>query len=156
MQIASSVALSRLIAQQRAIDVTAANIANTTTTGYRGARIGFSDWLMRQTGQPPGGGTVAYAQPPATWRDPRVGALTHTGNPLDLAIGSNGYFTVQTATGPRLTRAGHFELSSTGSVVDGSGNALLDDAGKPLQLSPSDTMLTVAGDGTISSENGTH
>ncbi len=154
MQTASSVALSRLISQQRALDVTAANIANATTTAYRGERLGFSDWLVRQTGQPPGGGTVAYAQPPTTWRDPRTGPLTHTGNPLDLAIGSNGYFTVQTANGPRLTRAGHFELSNTGNIVDADGDALLNDSGQPLQLSPADTALSIAGDGTLSSENG--
>jgi len=154
MQTASSVALSRLIAQQRAMDVTAANIANANTPGYRGERIAFASWLVRQTGQSPGGGSMAYAQSPSTWRDPATGPLTHTGNPLDLAIGSNGFFTVQTANGPRLTRGGHFELSNTGNIVDSSGNALLDDSGKPVQLSPADTRLSVAGDGTISSENG--
>jgi flagellar basal-body rod protein FlgF len=153
MEIASSVALSRLIAQQRALELSAANIANATTPGYRAQRLQFSDWLVRQPAQA-GGGTVAYAQAPATWRDPRTGPVTHSGNPLDLAIGSNGFFTVQTPGGPRLTRAGHFEVSSTGNIVDPAGNALLNDTGQPLQLSTSDTSITVAGDGTIGSENG--
>ena len=154
MQTASSVALSRLIAQQRALEVTAANIANATTPGYRGEHLQFSDWLMRQSGQTPGSGTVAYAQSPATWRDPRIGPLTHTGNPLDLAIGSNGFFSVQTSNGVRLTRAGHFELSASGDIVDAQGDALLDANGHPLQISTADTTLTVGGDGTIASENG--
>jgi len=80
--------------------------------------------------------------------------VTHSGNPLDLAIGSNGFFTVQTPNGPRLTRAGHFEVSSTGNIVDPAGHALLNDAGQPLQLSTADTTLSVGGDGSISSENG--
>ena len=154
MQTASSVALSRMIAQQRALEVTAANIANATTPGYRTQHLQFADWIARQSGQTPGDGTVAYAQAPATWRDPRVGPLTHTGNPLDLAIGSNGFFTVQTANGPRLTRAGHFELSANGNIVDAQGDALLDTNGQPLQISTDDTTLTDAGDGTIASENG--
>jgi flagellar basal-body rod protein FlgF len=61
---------------------------------------------------------------------------------------------VQTANGPRLTRAGHFELSANGNIVDAQGDALLDANGRPLQISTADTTLTVAGDGTIASENG--
>jgi len=156
MQNATSIALSRLIAQQRALDVTATNIANANTPGYRSERMVFSDWLMKQTapGQPPGSGTVAYAQDRATYRDPRQGPLSHTGNPLDLAIGTDGFFTVQTPNGPRLTRAGHFELSPGSGIVDDQGDALLDSNGQKLQLSTADTTITIAGDGTISSENG--
>ena len=31
---------------------------------------------------------------------------------------------------------------------------MLDNNGQPIQLSPTDTQITIAGDGTISSENG--
>ena len=61
---------------------------------------------------------------------------------------------MQAPGGQRLTRAGHFELSPTGGIVDGQGEALLDNNGRPLQITPSDTVLTVAADGTLSSENG--
>ena len=156
MQNATAIALSRLTAQERAMDVTAVNIANASTPGYRGERMAFSDWLVKQTapGLPPGSSPIAYTQDRATYRDPRQGTLTHTGNPLDLAIGSDGFFTVQAPNGPRLTRAGHFELSPTGSIVDEQGNALLDTNGQPLQLTPADTEISIAGDGTLSSENG--
>jgi flagellar basal-body rod protein FlgF len=81
--------------------------------------------------------------------------MTRTGNPLDLAIGeSDGFFTVQTANGPRLTRAGHFELSAAGSIVDADGNALLDTAGRPIQVAPADGAVSVTGDGTVSGRNG--
>ena len=151
-----SIALSRMVAQQRAIDVTAGNIANSTTAGFQGERVIFSDWLVKQdaAGQPPGGRTVAYAQDRATYRDTRPGPQTQTGNPLDLAIGVDGFFSVQSPRGPRLTRSGHFELSATGSIVDGDGNALLDTAGQPMQVGPTDGTLTVTADGSISSVNG--
>jgi flagellar basal-body rod protein FlgF len=156
MQNSTSIALARLVAQQRALDVTATNIANANTPGFRSERMAFSDWLVKQqsAGQPPGSGTTVYAQDRGTYRDPQQGPLQHTGNPLDLALGANGFFTVQAPNGPRLTRAGHFELSSTGAIVDEQGNALLDSNGRPLQLAPADTTITVAGDGTISSQNG--
>ena len=41
-----------------------------------------------------------------------------------------------------------------GTIADASGNALLDTNGRPMQVSPADTQITIAGDGTLSSENG--
>lgn len=156
MQNITSIAASRLIAQQRALDVAADNIANANTPGYKAVRVQFSDWLSRQTGAatPRGGAIIAFTQDRATWRDLQPGPLSHTGNPLDLAITSAGYFTVSTPQGPRLTRAGRFGLLPDGTIADAAGNALLNTTGQPIQLSPTDTRITVAGDGTLSSENG--
>jgi flagellar basal-body rod protein FlgF len=156
MQTATDIALSRLVAQQRAMDVTATNLANLGTPGFKAERTLFADWLSRQTGtdSPPGGKTVAYTQDRATYRSQTEGALTHTSNPFDLAITGAGFFTLQTKQGPRLTRAGRFELQPDGTVGDIEGNALLDNTGQPIQLSPADTDIQVAGDGTISSQNG--
>jgi flagellar basal-body rod protein FlgF len=151
----SNIALSFLVAQTRAMDVTAANLANTTTPGYRAERMLFSDWLSRQHGgTPPGGGTIVFTQDRATYRDRQAGQISQTANPLDLAISGDGFFTVLAPGGPRLTRAGHFTLGQDGTVVDEQGNALLDTAGKKVQLATADTRITVASDGTISSENG--
>ena len=91
----------------------------------------------------------------ATWRDQAEGPLQHTGNPLDLAIGGEGFFTVDTPRGPRLTRAGRFTAQGDGTISDTQGNALLDTAGQKLRISPADINLTVTADGAISSENGT-
>lgn len=150
MQNTTSIALSRLTAQQRAMDVTATNIANAGTPGYRGARILFSDWLMRAEQ----GDKIAFTQDRATYRDTSQGPINHTNNPLDIAIAGDGYFTVDTPRGPRLTRGGHFELNGDGGIIDGQGNQLLDTAGNPLRLATADTHVTISPDGTISSENG--
>ena len=84
-----------------------------------------------------------------------AGTLRHTGNPLDIALGNpDGWLTVQTPRGPRLTRAGHFQLSAAGAIVNEDGDALLDTTGRPLQTSPADTVLLIAGDGTLSSATG--
>ena len=154
MDTISAVALSRLVAQQRATDVAATNMANAATPGYRAERTVFSDWLSKTAGAGPGQ-TVAYTQDRATYRDPQPGPLQHSGNPLDLAITGDGYFSVQTENGVRLTRAGHFMLNNTGNIVDPSGNALLNATGQPLQLAPTDSALTVSGNGALSSANGT-
>ena len=156
MDIPTSIAASRLVAQERAMDVTANNLANANTPGYKLARVQFSDWLSKQTGvdAPRGGKTIAYVQDRATWHDYQAGALTQTANPLDLAITKDGFFTVDTKNGPRLTRDGRFGLMPDGRLADASGNSVLDTNGKPIQFSPNDTHITIAGDGTVSTENG--
>src|SRR3974390_2776326 len=99
MDIASTVAASRLAVQQRALEVVATNIANANTPGYKAERVQFSDWLSNQSGTtaPPGDKSIAYVQDRATWREQQLGTITHTGNPFDLAITGDGYFTVGTS-----------------------------------------------------------
>ena len=156
MNIASLIAASRLVAQERAIAVTGVNLANANTPGFQASRVQFSDWLNPQPGARalPGERRIAYTQDRATWREPRRGAISQTGNPFDLALQNDGYFTVATAAGPRLTRDGRFGPLPDGTIGDSAGNTLLDTNGAPLRLAPTDTHVTIAGDGTVSSENG--
>ncbi len=152
MDLNSSIATSRLVAQQRAMDVTANNIANANTPGFKRSRVQFADWLSRQAGSdvPPGGSAIAFTQDRATWRDTKPGALSHTGNTYDLALPGDGYFTVRTARGPRLTRDGRFGPMPDGTLADSAGNPLLDTNNQPIRIPPGVTQITIAGDGTIS------
>src|SRR6185312_7646828 len=154
MELPTYVALSRLAAQQRAMDVTAANLANASTPGFKASRMLFTDWLSSQTGtnSPRGERSVAFTQDRATYREQAPGTLQQTGNPLDLAISGEGYFTVSTPQGPRLTRAGRFSPLADGTIGDSDGNSVLDSAGQKIRLSPTDTRLTIAADGTVSGE----
>lgn len=156
MNIASLVAASRLTAQERAIEVTANNLANVNTPGFQASRVKFADWLHPQPGGRalPGERQIAYTQDRATWRDTQAGAVTHTGNPFDLALQGEGYFTVATPRGPRLTRDGRFGPLPDGAIGDSAGNKLLDVNGQPIQIAATDTKITISGDGTVSSENG--
>src|ERR1700710_2300064 len=156
MDVTTALAASRLVAQQRAIDITANNIANANTPGYRTERVQFSDFVDKQTGTkpPPGVKTISYTQDRATYRESQPGSITHTGNPYDLALSGDGYFTVSTQAGPRLTRDGRSAPLSDGTLENSSGNAVLDSNGKPIQIASTDTRVTIAGDGTVSTENG--
>ena len=157
MENATTIALSRLVAQTRGMDVTANNLANVGTPGFRSERVMFSDWLVKQSAATlpaPGGGVIAYTQDRATYRSREPGAVVHTANALDLAIAGDGFFTVLASGGPRLTRSGHFERGPDGTIMDASGFPLLDTTGKKLQLAAADTVITVAANGTISSQNG--
>jgi flagellar basal-body rod protein FlgF len=157
MNNATDIALSRLTAQMRAMDITANNLANMSTPGYRAERMVFADWLSPQsrTTSPRGDTQLAFTQDRATYRERAEGSLTQTGNPLDLALSGDGFFTVQTANGTRLTRAGRFTLQANGTITDEAGNALLDTNGQSMSVAAADTKLTVTADGAISSQNGT-
>jgi flagellar basal-body rod protein FlgF len=145
-----------MIAQQRVLDVRAANIANTGTPGFKAESVLFSDYLVQQrdTAAPNGGRTVQMVQDRATVRDFTQGQVSKTGNPLDLALQSDGFFAVQTPRGERYTRAGRFSLSPAGEIVDMAGNAVLGIDSRPITVDPGATGLSVASDGTVSTDAG--
>lgn len=156
MDITTSLAASRLLAQQRAMDITANNLANANTPGFRTERVQFSDWIDKQAGTATvkGGQPIVYPQDRATYRESQAGSITHTGNPFDLALTGDGYFTVSTKAGPRLTRDGRFGPMPDGTLADSNGNPVLDTNGKQIKLAPNDTQATISGDGSVSTENG--
>lgn len=156
MNLAGAIATSRLVAQQRAMDITAANLANAGTPGYRAQRVQFADWLSRQQADraPPGGRVIAFTQDRASWREQRPGAIAQTGNPLDMAVTGDGYFTVQSKEGTRLTRAGKFGLTADGTIADEAGNALLGQDGQKLRIPAGSAQIIITGDGAIATEAG--
>jgi flagellar basal-body rod protein FlgF len=152
----SYIVLSRLSAQMRASQLTANNLANADTPGYRASRPIFAEHVERQgrVAGPRGAGEVGYAWDRASWRETAPGAITRTGNPLDVAISGPGYFVVETAQGERYTRAGRFALGGDGRLVDQAGNPVLNQNSQPIAFAPNDTRIEILGDGTIRSENG--
>ncbi len=73
------------------------------------------------------------------------GALSATGNPLDVALAGEGFFQVQSPDGPRLTRDGSFSLDPQGLLIHSSGHPVLVDGGS-VQLSG---MPSILQDGSI-------
>lgn len=144
------VALSRQMALQRQLDVVSNNIANMNTTGYKGQRMLFTEFLER----PGMHEKVSFVQDRAVVRDLAVGNTVHTGNPLDLSLTGRGYFTVDTASGPRYTRAGNFRLNDQRQIVDGGGLPVLSTNGQPMTVPPNTTDIKVTGDGTVATELG--
>ncbi|NHN83989.1 flagellar basal-body rod protein FlgF [Acetobacter musti] len=149
------IALSRMDTQMRAMSVLANNLSNADTPGYKASHVLFSDYLVKQKGsQATGEADEAFNQDRATYRDFGQGTLQQTGNPLDIAITGEGFFSVMTAQGVRLTRNGRFQRLADGRITDDAGNVLLDRTGQPVQLRPQDRTISLASDGTLSTENG--
>ena len=152
MDNANYVALSRQITLQRELDISANNLANMNTTGFK-----FEELLVNsQYGAPayddPIKAPANFAYDNGVGRDFSQGTLTQTGNPLDLAIDGDGaFFEVQTANGTAYTRDGAFTLDATGQLMDQNGHAVLGDGG-PIVLDPKKGQPVVSEDGIISQD----
>src|ERR1051326_272211 len=113
MNDASAIALSAQLAVLHQTDVIANNLANLSTTGFKGEHVLFSQFLTQTSDGTP----VSYVEEQGTARDPSQGPIPTPGNPLDVAIRGDGYFTVESPLGPRYTRNGHFQLDSQGQII---------------------------------------
>ena len=134
---ALAIAATGMSAQQLNVEVIANNIANINTTAFKRARAEFTDLLYqdeRPAGVPnrgnqqpiPEGAQVGLGVRNAAIRNLHIqGALTSTGNKLDLAINGRGWFQIEGANGETFyTRAGSFNKNAEGQIVTIDGNLL--------------------------------
>jgi len=151
------IAKTGMDAQQTQLDVTANNLANVSTNGFKRARAVFED-LLYQTMRQPGGASSAQTQIPsglqigtgvrpiASERIFTQGNLTNTGNSLDVAVNGQGFFQIQQPDGTTAyTRDGAFQKDSQGQIVTSNGYTL-----SPAITIPSNaTSVTIGNDGVI-------
>jgi len=155
---ALSTAATGMEAQQTRLDVTANNIANTSTAGFKKSRAEFSD-LMYQNQRAPGAATGAGTEAPtglqvgmgvrtvSTQRMHSQGDLRQTGRPLDVAIEGRGFYPVNLPSGEvAYTRDGSFKIDAEGQLVTGEGYTLAGDVSIP----PDAQNITIGADGTVS------
>jgi flagellar basal-body rod protein FlgG len=151
-------AATGMLAEQTAVDVTAHNLANVNTTGFRRERAEFQD-LMYQNLRTPGGTNGDGSQLPsglqiglgvrtvATAQIHVQGPMLQTGNSLDVAIEGDGFFQVNRPGGDiAYTRAGNLKKDAEGRLVTVDGYEI-----EPSITIPDDaTSITISPDGTVS------
>jgi flagellar basal-body rod protein FlgF len=123
------------LVQQLRLEVLANNVANISTIGYKGDRSIFQipEESEPQTFETPIEGIQSlspYAPPFSTVIDFSQGAIRQTGNPLDVAINGNGFFSIQTPDGVQYTRQGSFTLDSEGVLITPDGYPVLGEGGE--------------------------
>ena len=137
------------------MDIVANNLANMNTSGFKGEKIMFVEHLSKSKGgHRPISEKVTYVRDIATVRDFSKGPLESTGNPLDLGIAGEGFFTVQTDQGERYTRNGRFQLDQGGQLVNQQGLPVLTEGGQPIFFAPGEANISISQDGTVTTENG--
>ncbi len=156
MEQTTYVALSRMIALQRQTEMTAHNIANANTPGFKGSRKVFGDYLLTQhrVDQPTGARTIHFVQDRATHRDHAPAPHSRTGNSLDVALSSDGMLAFETPRGERFGRNGRLTLDPTGRLTSSEGYPVLSTTGQPIVVAPNESSIAIAADGTVSTPNG--
>lgn len=148
MESVSHITLSHQTGLKRQMSTISNNIANVNTTAYREEDMMFEEVLQEtQDGET---GELSFNQDVSTFYDLEKGPLKKTGNPLDVALNGEGYFTVQTEDGPRYTRDGAFTLDAENQLVTKEGRNVLDAQGNAIEVPENAQDIEVARDGTIS------
>ena len=142
-------ALSGLSARTRSQAVTANNLANAQTTGFRREIATAQGRYLTGGPLPSRAQTGAFSV--ATPRE--NGKINATGRPLDIALGGAAWLAVQgrvVAGNPTeaYTRRGDLEISTSGMLQNGDSRAVLDTNGVPITI-PAGAVLTITPDGGL-------
>jgi flagellar basal-body rod protein FlgF len=141
--------LTRQMGLMREMQSVAHNIANASTTGYRREGLIFSEHITPMETE---AGSLSMADANVRMTDLSQAPLTQTGSQFDFAIEGEGFFSVATPQGQRLTRAGSFSTNPDGELVTPDGNRVLDSGGAPIFIPPDAKSIAVAADGTLSAD----
>jgi len=144
------------------LDVTANNLANINTTGFKRSRVNFED-LLYQTRREPGLPNAQDEPVPhgiqvglgvrvaGTQLNFEQGPIDPTDRPTDLMLEGNGFFQVRvnTSGGEQIayTRAGNFVVNSQGNLVLGNSDGPLLEP--PIQIPPDAEEVNVGSDGRV-------
>ncbi len=144
-------------AQQTNMDVSANNIANASTTGFKKSRAEFED-LMYQTQIEPGAATGANSVSPtgvqvgmgaktaAVTKDFEQGSTKVTNNPFDVEIRGPGFLPLQMPNGQiAYTRDGSLKKGPDGRIQDKNGNVLQPEIVVP----PNATGIEISANGQV-------
>jgi flagellar basal-body rod protein FlgF len=148
MDAAGYTTLTRQTSLMREMQIVANNIANISTTGFRREGLFYSEYIQ-DTGEGP---SLSMANGDVRHVDLSQAGLNQTGGTFDFAIQGEGFFLIATPEGEKLTRSGSFTVSPEGSLVTNDGFALLDLGRSAISVPAGAKTVTLAEDGTISSD----
>ena len=133
-------ALGAFRQQKRVFHLTANNLSNTNTPGFKKDVSVFHTFLGESLGRIesiPADGTKTQFQ---------QGAIQKTGSELDLAIEGQGFFKVKTPQGYRYTRAGNFGINANQVLADSNGFPVM---GTRNEISLKGQKIVIEKDGTV-------
>jgi flagellar basal-body rod protein FlgG len=167
MEVSQRIAVTGMLANQRQLEVVANNLANVNSTGFKRAVAHTTD-LGYQAGinAPVGpGGTMVRVQGIGEGtqladvnHDFLPGALQATGNPLDIALQGDGFFSVTMPDGTLgYSRDGSLSVDATGRLVTSGGLPVQSETGTDLTVPPDsvDVRFDDTGQLTATAADGT-
>ncbi len=116
-----AIALSGLNAASTELEVTANNIANVSTTGFKESRAEFAEVFAVGTQSVSSNVSGSGVRTSRIAQQFTQGNVDFTNNALDLAIGGEGFFVLSDNGARVYSRAGAFGVDALGNVVNAQG-----------------------------------
>jgi flagellar basal-body rod protein FlgF len=134
---------------QRRMDVTANNLANVATSGFKADELLFEEVTNTGASAEEAPSDVVFVRDIGILHRMEQGPIAMTGNPLDVALEGDGFIMVEGPNGPLYTRDGAFTLTGEGRLVTSEGRAVLSSGGAPIVLDPQGDTPSIGRDGAI-------
>ncbi len=122
-----------MLPQQTRLEVIANNMANANTVGFKRQSVFERNMIDARANFYNVQGQAEQDDPPVgSYIDFESGSFQKTDNPLDVSIeNQKGFFLVQDEDGNQfLTKAGHFTLSTDGTIITTDGKKLMGSSGE--------------------------
>ena len=119
-----TIALSGLNAASADLAVTANNIANGSTSGFKSSRTEFADLFAVTPFGVSSTATGNGVKVSSVAQQFTQGNIDFTDSNLDLALSGDGFFTLSDAGSLAYSRSGAFKVDNQGYVVSGTGARL--------------------------------
>lgn len=157
MDVSSYVLLSHEQALRRRLDVTANNMANSGTVGFKREQPLFHEYVEQVREAPvEDAKKTSFVLDYGAVHDTAQGAFQATGNPLDIMIDGPGYLNVETPEGGvAYTRAGFIKILDDGALATAGGQRILGENGRPITVPPEQAArVAIAADGAVIGQDG--
>jgi len=140
-------AMSGAKQNMQAMQLSANNLANVSTTGFR------ADLEQARSMQAYGDGLPSrvFSMTERPGHNFQQGSVITTGRDLDVTVQGDGWLAVMDKTGKEgLTRNGNLNIDANGLLMNGSGHLILGENGAPITLPVPLAKVSIGNDGTIS------
>ena len=130
----------------RAQDVTANNLANINTPGYKAQKLFYRSFQKAIDGK------IVDVPETQETASSQSGQLNKTGNPFDVAINGKGFFMVNYDGRPAMSRNGRFHIDKNGFLRDSNDAYVQGRSGSvyiPEMQNEAGAKLQISKDGTI-------
>ncbi len=141
-------------ARLESLDLLANNISNAATAGYKADREFYGLYISEDAASDAADGGADALRLPVVernWIDHAQGAVTLTGNSMDLALSGKGFFSVNGPSGPLYTRDGGLRVSALGVVESRNGYPVRTEGGGQIKAEPG-IPLEFKADGSVFQE----
>lgn len=144
--------LSRQVTLRTNMGITANNIANMNTPGYRGQNMLFAEYLSKPRGYDD---PLSFVYDRGQYQITDEGPMQQTDNPLDIALVGPGFFGVDgPGEGPAYSRAGNLKIGTDGTLQTSGGFPVLDEGGAPIAIPENASEVKIDKRGVISTQDG--